>query len=214
MQRGKHKNLAKRSRYYQGSVDLDFIQKGSDYLELCKSFVIFICTFDPFGKGRHIYSFENCCIEDQSLKLNDETTKIFLNTRGVMDDVDEEMKELLSYVENSTDTYVAQTKSELVHQLHDRVNQIKQNKRLEVEYMTLEEILKKEFKRGFEEGFKQGFEEGFKKGFEEGLKRARKQQDIEIAHNLLDVLDDETIASATGLEVEEVRQMRLLTMNG
>lgn len=80
--------------------------------------------------------------------------------------------------------------------------------------MTLEEILKKEFKRGFEEGFKQGFEEGFKKGFEEGLKRARKQQDIEIAHNLLDVLDDETIASATGLEVEEVRQMRLLTMNG
>ena len=64
--------------------------------------------------------------------------------------------------------------------------------------MTLEEILKKEFKRGFEEG----------------LKRARKQQDIDIAHNLLDVLDDETIASATGLEVEEVRQMRLLTMNG
>lgn len=64
--------------------------------------------------------------------------------------------------------------------------------------MTLEEILKKEFE----------------KGFEEGLKRARKQQDIEIANNLLDVLDDETIASATGLEVEEVRQMRLLTMNG
>ena len=84
--------------------------------------------------------------------------------------------------------------------------------------MTLEEILKKEFekgfKQGFEEGFKQGFEEGFKQGFEEGLKQARKQQAIEIANNLLDVLDDETIASATRLEVEEVRQMRLLTMKG
>ncbi len=76
--------------------------------------------------------------------------------------------------------------------------------------MTLEEILKKEF----EKGFKQGFEEGFKQGFEEGLKQARKQQAIEIANNLLDVLDDETIASATRLEVEEVRQMRLLTMKG
>ena len=87
---------------------------------------------------------------------------------------------------------------------------MKQNKRLEVETMTLEEILKKEF----EKGFKQGFEEGFKQGFEEGLKQARKQQAIEIANNLLDVLDDETIASATRLEVEEVRQMRLLTMKG
>ena len=70
----------------------------------------------------------------------------------------------------------------------------------------LEEILKKEFERGFEEGFKQGFEEG--------LKQARKQQAIEIAKNLLDVLDDETIASATGVDIEEVRQLRLLTMKG
>ena len=188
MQRGKHKNLAKRSRYYQGSVDLDFIQKGSDYLALCKSFVIFICTFDPFGKGRHIYSFENYCIEDQSLKLNDETTKIFLNTRGVMDDVDEEMKELLSYVENSTDTYVAQTKSELVHQLHDRVNRIKQDKRLEVEYMTLYEIFKEEFEAGKIEG--------------------KREEKVEIAKNLLDVLDDETIALKTGLTIEEVQRLR------
>ena len=210
MQRGKHKNLAKRSRYYQGSVDLDFIQKGSDYLELCKSFVIFICTFDPFGKGRHIYSFENYCIEDQSLKLNDETTKIFLNTRGVMDDVDEEMKELLSYVENSTDTYVAQTKSELVHQLHDRVNRIKQDKRLEVEYMTLLEIKERELQKGIKIGIEQGIELGIEQGIEQG----KEEEKVEIAQNLLDVLDDETIASATGLEVEEVRQMRLLTMKG
>ncbi len=196
MQRGKHKNLAKRSRYYQGSVDLDFIQKGSDYLELCKSFVIFICTFDPFGKGRHIYSFENYCIEDQSLKLNDETTKIFLNTRGVMDDVDEEMKELLSYVENSTDTYVAQTKSELVHQLHDRVNRIKQDKRLEVEYMTLLEIKERELQKGIKIGIEQGIEQG------------KEEEKVEIAQNLLDVLDDETIALKTGLTIEEVRRIR------
>ncbi len=192
MQRGKHKNLAKRSRYYQGSVDLDFIQKGSDYLELCKSFIIFICTFDPFDKGRHIYSFENCCMEDQSLKLNDETTKIFLNTRGVMDDVDEEMKELLSYVENSTDTYVAKTKSELVHHLHDRVNQIKQDKRLEVEYVTLLEIKERELQKGIKIGIEQGIE----------------QREIEIAKNLLDILDDETIALKTGLTIEEVRRIR------
>ncbi len=119
-----------------------------------------------------------------------------------MDDVDEEMKELLSYVENSTDTYVAQTKSELVHQLHDRVNRIKQDKRLEVEYMTLLEIKERELQKGIKIGIEQGIEQG------------KEEEKVEIAQNLLDVLDDETIASATGLEVEEVRQMRLLTMKG
>ena len=87
-----------------------------------------------------------------------------------------------------------------MHQLHDRVNRIKQDKRLEVEYMTLEEILKKEFERGF----KQGFEEGLKQAIE----KARKQRDIEIAKNLLDILDDETIALKTGLTIEEVQRLR------
>jgi hypothetical protein len=40
MQRGKHKNLPKRLRYYQGSIDLDLISKGEDYRELTKSYII------------------------------------------------------------------------------------------------------------------------------------------------------------------------------
>ena len=37
MQRGKHKNLPKRLRYYQGNIDLDLINKGEDYRKLAKS---------------------------------------------------------------------------------------------------------------------------------------------------------------------------------
>lgn len=36
-------------------------KKGGDYNELKKSYVIFICTFDPYGQGRHLYSFEYLC---------------------------------------------------------------------------------------------------------------------------------------------------------
>ena len=89
-----------------------------------------------------------------------------------------------------------------MHQLHDRVNRIKQDKRLEVEYMTLLEIKERELQKGIKIGIEQGIEQG------------KEEEKVEIAQNLLDVLDDETIASATGLEVEEVRQMRLLTMKG
>lgn len=51
-----------------------------------KSYVIFICTFDPFGEGRHIYTFCNTCQENTSLTLNDDAVKIVLNTKGTIDD--------------------------------------------------------------------------------------------------------------------------------
>lgn len=37
--------------YYQGMIDLNILEKGEDYRNLKKSYVIFICTFDQYGKG-------------------------------------------------------------------------------------------------------------------------------------------------------------------
>ena len=92
-------NLPKRMRYYQGMIDLNILEKGENYKNLKKSFVIFICTFDLFGLGRHVYTFENRCIEDLELPLGDDTTKIILNTKGTLDDVSPEMKKLLNYID-------------------------------------------------------------------------------------------------------------------
>ncbi len=123
--------------FYQGNIDLDIISAGEDYRKLKKSFVIFICTFDPFGDRRHLYTFENRCVENPSLTLGDETTKIFLNTKGNMHDVDPEMQEFLSYVENTTDDFAAQARSPLIKEIHKKVTEVKESKELEVEYMTL-----------------------------------------------------------------------------
>ena len=59
MQTTKKDNLPKRMRYYQGMIDLNILEKGEGYRNLKRSFVIFICTFDLFGQGRHLYTFEN-----------------------------------------------------------------------------------------------------------------------------------------------------------
>ena len=48
MQTTNPRNLPKRSRYYQGMIDLNLIQKGVDFNKLNKSYVIFICTEDIF----------------------------------------------------------------------------------------------------------------------------------------------------------------------
>ena len=81
MQTTNKRNLPKRSRYYQGLIDLNTIEKGENYKKLKESYVIFICTFDPFHQGKAQYTFENFCQEDKELKLNDGTKKIFFNAK-------------------------------------------------------------------------------------------------------------------------------------
>ena len=92
------KNLPKRMRYYQGLIDLHTIDKGEDYLKLKKSFVIFICTYDPFGEGRYIYTFRNRCDENADMTLNDDTAKIVVNSTGTRGEINDELKAALDYI--------------------------------------------------------------------------------------------------------------------
>ncbi|MCI9351467.1 MAG: hypothetical protein HFE54_05920 [Turicibacter sp.] len=66
--------------------------------------------------------------------------------------------------------------------------------------MTLLEIKERELQKGIKIGIEQGIGQGIEQGKEE--------EKVEIAQNLLDVLDDETIALKTGLTIEEVRRIR------
>ena len=137
IQCGGEGELPRKSRYFQCSIDSGLISSGESCTELKKSYIIFICTFDPFSDGRHIYTFENRCLEDPSLVLGDETTEVFLSTRGEKDDVDAEMKEFLAYIENSTDACAQQASSLLVKEIHKRVAKVKRNKDMEIQYMAL-----------------------------------------------------------------------------
>ena len=124
-------NLPKRSRYYQGMIDLNLIERGADYKELKKSFVIFICMSDPFGKGLHIYTFENQCRECPTIFLGDETTKVFINAAGTADDVSQEMKAFLDYLQGKG------TKSDFTRRIEEEVTKARTHEEWKVEYMSL-----------------------------------------------------------------------------
>ena len=120
----KDEELLKKARYFQCNIDFSLIYTGEKCTKLKKSYIIFICTFNPFSDGRHLYTFENRCLENLSLTLGDETTEIlFLSTKGKKDDVDDEMKDFLAYIENSTDACAQQTSSQLVKAIHKRVTE-------------------------------------------------------------------------------------------
>ena len=152
MQRGNHRNLPKRLRYYQGNIDLDLINKGDDYRKLSKSYIIFICTFDLFKSGRHKYTFETVCVEDNNIKLNDDTNKIILNTTGVIKDLSDELIDFLKYVEHSDDATAKESTGTLVKNIHKRVIEVKNNPNVEVEFMTLLERDREKLEEGIEEG--------------------------------------------------------------
>ena len=69
--------------------------------------------------------------------------------------------------------------------------------------MTIEEIRKKYYTQ-------KGREEGIEKGIEKG----RKEEKLELARKLLDILDDETISLKVGLDINEVKKIRKETEAG
>ena len=154
LQNGIDSNLQKRSRYYQALMDIDMLEKGHDYSELTNSIVIFICTFDPYKMDRHIYTFENRCIQDNNLKLDDGTTKIFLNTKGKVDDVPKPLKLFLDYVDNGV------VADDLTKQLDDAVVEIRSNKRWRKRIMTLEQYAKEQAELKKDEWIAEGIRQG------------------------------------------------------
>ncbi len=97
MQTGNKTNLPKRVRYYGGRIDCDQLEKAQDYNKLRTTYVIFLCTFDPFGRDQYHYSFENRCMEVEDLKLGDESYKLFFNATGHKGVISDELKALLDY---------------------------------------------------------------------------------------------------------------------
>lgn len=131
MQTTAKKELPYRSRYYQGMIDLNSIEKGANYRELKESYVIFICTFDPFGARRAQYTFENLCLEDTAIGLQDGTKKIFFNATDYEKAEDEDVKEFLRYVNGG------KSRNLFVQAIEDKVAKAKTSKEWRREYMTL-----------------------------------------------------------------------------
>ena len=125
------RHLPKRMRYYGSMIDMTLLDKGVKYKNLKPRVIIFICPFDLFGKGLHKYTFKNLCVEDNSLEMGDETINIFLNAKGVVDDVSPKLKAFLDLVigKHSDDEYVRKVEA--------AVDEAKKSREWRKEYMTL-----------------------------------------------------------------------------
>lgn len=152
------RELPKRSRYYQSMIDVELLNRGEPYRNLKRSYVIFICTFDLYKKGRYVYTFENRCKEEPELSMGDQATKIFLNTEGAEGSISAELKAFLDYIGGRN------ADGGFIRKLDAEVEKAKQNKEWRREYMTLFMRDQENIEKGREEGLAEGLAEGRREG--------------------------------------------------
>ena len=152
MQTAEQIALPQRSRLYQAHIDVNQLERGQYYDELRPSYVIFICTFDPFGKSLYRYSFRNVCREDGEVELQDEAYKLFFNTKGTRGEIPEALKEMLAYINNPEEYPVEESKLKLIHRLDEAVETAKMSEDWRRAYMTYQTHLRDAQLEGRKEG--------------------------------------------------------------
>jgi predicted transposase/invertase (TIGR01784 family) len=152
MQMRDEKNIPRRMRYYEGSIDQTTLEKGQNYSKLGDVVILFITPFDPFdARGNYKYTFRNTCQEDKDLVLDDGVSKVVLNAAGHKGDITPELKEFLQLVAGNVDpTHYAE--GSFADRVQRQVHIARRNARWRKEYMDWEMTLRNEREKGREEG--------------------------------------------------------------
>lgn len=153
MQAVKQQALGKRSRYYHSQMDMELLLSGEEYDSLPNTYVIFICDFDPFGKGKFRYTFETKCRESDTVVAEDGRISIFLSTHGQNEQEESEaLVNFLKYVRAGLEASMDDYEDEFVRKLQQTVKKVKQSREMGVRYMAWHEMLKEERDEGKIEG--------------------------------------------------------------
>lgn len=215
MQKKNTYNLPKRSRYYQGQIDVSLLEPGGvDFNKLNDLTTILVAPFDIFGYGLYRYTFEEYCQEISGLKLNDGARRIFINTNGKNpENFSKEFLDFMEYINASTDAIAAKTESKRIQRIHERVRTVKRSEKIGVKLMQKweEMIYEKEEARaeglaeGRAEGRAEGVAEGRAEGLTEGLAEGRKEGIFNVAENMLkNNLPIDMIVKCSGISREDV----------
>ena len=172
MQRYEARHLVKRARYYQAVMDTEQLDKGTDYQDLPDAFVIFFCTFDPFGRGLKRYTYRQACKEDGSFAPWDGSERVYLNTTGTRGDISDDLQSVLDYIAGHNNTENA-----LVSDIEHAVTDVLSSEERRREFVDMQLRMQDEHRLGHEEGFAighaEGLEQGLEKGLEQGLEQGR-----------------------------------------
>jgi predicted transposase/invertase (TIGR01784 family) len=146
--------LPERARYYQGLMDTTQLESGQDFKNLNSSYIIFICIPDIFKGGLGRYTFENLCLENPEIKLNDRAYKYFFIARNYDKLLNEQQKAFMKCMLSN------ESSSTFTEKIIRMVKNAKLNTQWRNSFMEFERQLAYSFREGKAEGMELGKAEG------------------------------------------------------
>ena len=182
----KFDDIGERMRYYQAMIDIDNLMRGMSYSELKDSYILFLCTYDPFGAGLPVYTFERVCREAAKVELKDKTHHIIFNAEAAANERDKELRDFMTFLKSN------EAKSEFTKEIAKMVETKKFEQSFINEYLAWN-LHDDDVKR---------------RGVAEGIQLGIQQANLGTARNLLAMnMPIESIAKATGLSTAQIKAL-------
>ena len=199
-------NLPLRARMYSSMMDANMLDKGLEYEALRRSYVIFVCMFDLFEKGRTKYTFKSICEEDRDLPLGDGRCIMFLNTKGSVGDLSNDMDAFFDYLNGGVSSIGTgkESGSEFVEMVDNYVLNINGDEDWRQGYMKYELNLIEKYKEGEASGEAKGISIGRAEGVSIGEANATNRMVKSLKEQGVPI---EVIAKAASISIEEVRSL-------
>lgn len=203
--RGKDPDLLKRTRYSHGAIDGILLKHGENYRTLRPCYVIYLCTFDPFGRGLFLYTAKKSIREDPSVEYEDGDYTLYFNARGAVGEAPEPMKEILRYINKPKSFEVDHTDVEVIKVIDEavRFNQRKPEWRLGYRMFSL--VQQDAIWEGRQKGLLEGRQEGLQAGLQAGDKHRQRSVVLKLLRRNRPI---EEIAEDTELPLDEVLRIK------
>jgi predicted transposase/invertase (TIGR01784 family) len=203
MQNARQIYFKDRSVFYSTFPIQKQAEKGDWNFKLKEVYCVSLLGFEMPGEGKEY--LHKVQLKNQNNKVfYDKLTYIYIELPKFNKEITElenHLEKWLYFLKNleKFESLPEVFREEIFMETLDRVEVLSLNKE---EYLSYERSLK--YYRDRVNEIETAKEEGREEGREEG----EKSKALEIAKNLLDILDDETIALKTGLSIEEVKNIR------
>ncbi len=199
-------NLPLRARMYSSMMDANMLDKGLEYEALRRSYVIFVCMFDLFERGRTKYTFKSICEEDRDLPLGDGRCIMFLNTKGSVGDLSNDMDAFFDYLNGGVSSIGTgkDSGSEFVEMVDNYVLDINGDEDWRQGYMKYELNLIEKYKEGEASGEAKGISIGRAEGVSIGEANATNRMVKSLKEQGVPI---EVIAKAASISIEEARSL-------
>ena len=203
------KNMIERSLFYWSRLFSGQLQSGIPYQKLERTVCINLLSFDLLETAE----YHSCYVlkeRERNEPLSDLLEIHFIELDKIKDihhadEIKTQLEAWLEFIKHpeSQVSYELARQDETIREAKDELLVLSCNEKYRLYYEARLKALLDETSR-----LQTARDEGLEQGIQEGLEQGKMQRDLEIAKNLLDVLDDTTIAFKTGLPVLTVSQLR------